>query len=98
MGYQFHTISWLLLVTTLISILVAFVAWQRRSMLVAKYLTFMECGVAVWAFSSFFKTSAVDLSHILILIWSQISYLGITTTPLFYFLLALAYGRHYRFW
>lgn len=94
LSYQFQTISWLLLVTTIISILIAFAAWQKRGTLVAKYLTLMECGIAIWAFSAFFETSATELSHILI--WAQISYLGITTAPLFYFLLALAYGKHYQ--
>ena len=95
MIYQFQIISWILLVTAFVSVFVAFIAWQRRSALVAKYLTILECGVAVWAISSFFETGATDLSNILI--WSQISYIGITTIPLFYFLLALAYGRHYRY-
>lgn len=95
MTCQFNTISWILLVTTFISVWVAFVAWQRRSSLVAKYLTILECGIAIWAFSSFFETAATDLSNILI--WAQISYLGIVIVPLFFFLLALAYGRHYKY-
>ncbi len=95
MSYQFHTISWILLVITLISILVALFAWQKRSTLVAKYLAFLECGVAVWAFSYIFETAATDVSHVLL--WAQISYLGVTTVPLLYFLLALAYGRYYRY-
>ena len=95
MIYQFQIISWVLLGTAFMSLIVALIAWQRRSSLVAKYLTVLECGVFVWAFSSFFETAATSLSHILI--WAQISYLGIVIVPLFFFLLALAYGRYYKY-
>ena len=95
MSYQFHTISWILLITTLISVLVALIAWQRRNRLVAKYLILLACGAAVWTFSYIFETAATDVSHVLL--WAQISYLGVTTVPLSYFLLALAYGQHYKY-
>lgn len=75
--------------------MVALFAWQKRSTLVAKYLALLACGVAVWAFSYIFETAATNVSHVLL--WAQISYLGVTTVPLLYFLLALAYGRHYRY-
>ncbi len=95
MIYQFQLISWILLVTTLINVFVIIIAWQRRNQIIAKYLIILASGAALWSFSSIFETAATDISHVLI--WAQISYLGITIVPLAYFLLALAYGQHYKY-
>ncbi len=95
MSYQFQLISWILLVTTLINVFVILIAWQRRNRIVAKYLILLAGGAAIWSFSSIFETAATDISHVLQ--WAQISYLGITIVPMAYFLLALAYGQHYKY-
>lgn len=95
MSYKFQLISWILLVTTLINVFVILIAWRRRNRIVAKYLILLASGAAIWTFSSIFETAATDISHVLL--WAQISYLGITIVPLAYFLLALAYGQHYKY-
>ncbi|MCK5330293.1 MAG: PAS domain-containing protein, partial [Candidatus Marinimicrobia bacterium] len=95
MDYQFALLSWILFLTAGIGLFVALVAWRRRDTPTAQYLILMEAGVVVWAFTAAIEAAASTIP--LKLLWSQISYLGITSTIASYFFLAIAYGQHSKY-
>jgi len=95
LDYQFALLSWTLFFTAGIGLFVALVAWRRRYALTAQCLILMEAGVVVWAVTAAFEAAAGTIP--LKLLWSQISYLGITGAIVSYFFLGIAYGQHSKY-
>ena len=95
LDYQFALLSWILFFTSGIGIFVAVVAWRKRNTPTAQYLALLEAGVVLWAFTAALEAAASTIP--LKLLWSQISYLGITGTIASYFFLAIAYGQHSKY-
>ena len=58
------------------------------------FLIFFELAAAIWALSDGFEHAATSLE--LKIFWSQIGYLGSSTTPIFFLLFTLAYTQLYR--
>ncbi|MFH1851387.1 MAG: histidine kinase N-terminal 7TM domain-containing protein [Candidatus Neomarinimicrobiota bacterium] len=95
MNYHFNILSWILAAATFAGLYVAFAAWKRRTALNNIYFTLLEFSASLWAFAAIFEAAATTVA--LKLFWTQISYLGIGTVPLFYFLFALAYNQRYHY-
>jgi len=95
MDYQFNIFSWILFLTGAIGLAVAAVAWSKKNSIEQKFLALMELSVSIWGFTGALEMAATNIE--LKLLWSQLSYVGITGTIISYFLLALAFGRYYRF-
>ena len=91
MEYRFTPYSLILLFTVGIALAVAAVIRGRRAAPGAQYLFFLQLGAAAWAFAAFFEMAATTVP--LKILWSQVSYLGVATTPGLFFLFAAAYAQ-----
>ncbi len=89
--YQFTIFSNIYLAGAALSLLVAVVICRRCVNLEIKYLGLMEFAVTIWSFGNAFKIAATTLD--LKLLWSQISYIGISVTAVFFFMFALQYNK-----
>ena len=90
-GYRFGIVSGVFLITTIVSLFIAYLIWSRRGRPGAWQLFWLELAAAQWALSACFEAAATTVP--LDILWSQISYVGIVTSPVCFFLFALAYGR-----
>ena len=95
LNYQFTILTWVLLAAAIAGLYVVVVVWKRRKVQSNIYLVFLELAAAVWSFTAIFELAATTIP--LKLLWSQVSYLGIASVPLFYFLYALAFGQYSRY-
>ena len=93
-AYQFTPYSLVQFITTVIALVMATVTWQRRAVPGARYVIWLELAVAEWSMSIAFEIAAVGIP--LKTLWSQIAYLGTTTTPIFYFLFARTYAHPHK--
>lgn len=93
--YRFGVFSGWLFLAALIAVLTAVLAWKRRQeRFSARALFWLETAIAVWAVAGAFEAAARTAS--LKLFWSQIAYLGTTTTPVLYFITASLFCRLVR--
>lgn len=92
MNYHFGILSWWLFASFLVSFLVSVYSWRQRQIKSGFYLALLGAAIAQWALAGVFEAAATEVSHKFL--WSQISYLGIVTTPLLYMLFALSYGHY----
>jgi len=90
-GYLFSGISLIFLLCGLFSLLTGILIFRIREKYNVKFLSFMSFAIAWWALSVIFEVSGTSLYEKIL--WSKISYPGIVTTPVFYFLFAMEYGR-----
>lgn len=91
MSYVFSTYSLILFLTAAISLALAVTIWRRREAAGARYLALFQVALAEWALGSAFEAAATTLP--LKTLWSQISYLGTTCSPVLFFLFAVEYGQ-----
>ena len=68
--------------------------WKRRNADGVAFLIFFELAASIWALSDGFEHAATSLD--LKIFWSQIGYIGSSTTTVFFLLFTLAYTQHYR--
>ena len=88
--FQFGVFSWILLATSIATTgLFFYLRTFRRNTSAAVYLAFLCLAGGIWAFANFFENAA--LTRGLKLTWSQISYFGSSTGPVFYFLFSLTF-------
>jgi PAS domain S-box-containing protein len=80
--------------STFIALSVAFLAWQRHGLPGAMSMTLLMLAVAWWSCTAALEVLAADLS--LKIFWSQLSYLGIATVPVLWFIFALEYADAQR--
>ncbi|MEA1958723.1 MAG: histidine kinase N-terminal 7TM domain-containing protein, partial [Chloroflexota bacterium] len=78
-------------VSAVVSLAIAFWIWSRRSVPGGMYFSLMMLAVSEWAIAATFEAISVETT--MKILWSQISYVGITSAPLFFFLFALNYWR-----
>ena len=93
-SYNFSIISTALFITTLIALMVFAFLWQRKTAVGAFYLALFELAIAIWALAAAFEAAAITLP--LKMTWGKISYLGIVSSPIFYFLFAMDYTHQAR--
>ena len=89
MEHQFTIFSLIFLGTSLISIFVAFLAWQRRKVRGAIELSRLTLSAGAWAFVAMFESAAVTVGDKVFM--SQVAYIFATTTPVMYLLFVLRY-------
>ncbi len=95
MTWPIELICVVLLISAIISSLLAFHAWQRRRQPGALWLALLMVAVAVWSMAGLFEIIIPGVPAKIL--WSKISYLGIATVAPFWFLFALAFtGRSGR--
>ncbi|MDD4770038.1 MAG: histidine kinase N-terminal 7TM domain-containing protein [Bacteroidales bacterium] len=86
--------SLLFLLMSILTFMVSGVAFSRRRVVGATELGWLMFSVAFWTYFVFFESMAKTVEFKIL--WSKISYLGVTTTPVLYFLFVLRLTRQYR--
>jgi signal transduction histidine kinase len=79
----------------MISFFVAFLAWQRRSVVCSKELAGLMLAGGFWAFWIIFETAAQ--SAVLKIFWSKLEYFGAVSTPVLYLIFVLRFTGKGRF-
>lgn len=90
MNYQFNFISLILFISTISSIYVSVIAWRHRQSSSATHLGLLTVASTIWSFAAAFEVSGTTLQ--LKMFWTNVTYIGISSAPLLYFLLALSYS------
>lgn len=90
-GYHFSIITLVFLFCGIFSLITGIVTFRIRKKYNVFYLSLMAFAISWWAFTVIFESSG--MSEYAKILWSKISYPGIVTTPVFYFLFALEYGQ-----
>jgi signal transduction histidine kinase len=95
MNFVFTIYSGLFLAVSMISFFVAFLAWQRRSVICAKELALLMIAGGFWAFWMIFETASrtADLK----IFWSKLEYFGAVSTPVLYLIFVLRFTGKGRF-
>ncbi len=90
-SYQFGLYSIILILTTLVAVCTAWVAWQRQRLPGGRYLAFLQMAAALWGLGAIFEAAAVDkLNKVM---WAVFSYPGVAFCTLFYFLFVWDYTQ-----
>lgn len=89
MNQVFTIYSALFLATSLVSFLVAFLAWQRRKVKGAKELYRLTFAAGIWSFLVIFETSSASETGKIF--WAKLAYSGAVTTPMLYLLFVLRF-------
>jgi diguanylate cyclase (GGDEF)-like protein len=94
MAYQFTAYTALYLVGVVLSLVAAGYAFPSRSVSGARWVLYMSLAIAAWCAAEALDFSSVTMSpHILS---AQLSYLGATTAPVFFFLFTFEYSGRLR--
>jgi PAS domain S-box-containing protein len=91
MNYQLSAISYLFFISTILTLSFGFWLLSRRYGSAATYLAIGQIIVAFWTFAGGMEVTSLSLD--LKIFWSKVSYLGIATAPLSYFLFTLEYAQ-----
>ncbi len=91
MTWQFTIYAYTYLVTAAISCVVTVFCWQRRAAPAGISLCFLMAAIAEWAGAGALEMAAVGIPAKIF--WSQVTYLGNTTAPVFSLIFALDYTR-----
>jgi diguanylate cyclase (GGDEF)-like protein/PAS domain S-box-containing protein len=89
MVYQVSPYSIAFLGTALISAIVAFTAWRKRTAPGGLWLFLMMAAVTEWALADSLEASAFELADKIL--WSKVAYVGAHASPPFFLLFALEY-------
>lgn len=94
MQLQYTVYAGILIVSSLISLLLAWISWKRREMNGALYLSLLFLFVAEWSLTSGFELASADMATKLI--WSKLSYIGIVAMAPLWFLFTLDYTHNQK--
>ena len=89
-GWQSNPFSILLIVGSLILVIVAYLAWRRRTVTGAKVFTLLILAIAEWTIAYGFELGSTLFSFKIF--WSEVQFLGIAVLPLAWLILTLQYS------
>jgi PAS domain S-box-containing protein len=92
MQIQYTIYSLILIISSLISLFLAWSAWKRRGVSGAIYLSLLFILVAEWSLTNALELASVDVASKIL--WSKLSYIGIATVAPLWFLFALDYTQN----
>ncbi len=92
MQIQYTIYSLILIISSVISLFLAWIAWKRRGVSGALYLSLLFLLVAEWSLTSALEIASADLASKLF--WAKLSYIGISTVAPLWFLFALDYTQN----
>jgi len=95
MNLDFTLYSLFFLATASVSFLVAFLAWQRRSVKSARELAFLMIAAGIGAFWIIFETAALTVTEKIF--WSKLEYFGGIVTPVLYLIFVLRFTGKDKF-
>jgi len=90
-SWQFSVVLVLPFIAAGISLLVAVYSWRRRDVPGSNSLAGLMLSIAIWSFFEAVEKSTVGLSDKIF--WSQIQYIGITSTPVFFLIFSARYSQ-----
>ena len=90
LDYRFTIFSAIFLMAGCVGLGVAALAWRLPSGPRNRWLFWLVAAVTCWCLVNVFETAASTVSHKIF--WSQVSYIGICSTPFFFFLFAVAFS------
>ncbi len=92
--YNFSILSNIYFYSAAFALFVIGLLLKKRQIQESRYLAALEFSVAFWAVCVGFEVAGTGIEQKIL--WSQFSYLGIVTSPLLFFLFALAFTqKHY---
>ena len=92
MEIQYTIYSLILIISSIISLILAWSAWKRRGVSGALYLSLLFILIAEWSLTNALELASADVASKLI--WSKLSYIGIATVAPLWFLFALDYTQN----
>ena len=92
MEFQYTIYSLILIISSIISLILAWSAWKRRGVSGAIYLSLLFILIAEWSLTNALELASVDMASKIL--WSKLSYIGITTVAPLWFLFALDYTQN----
>ena len=94
MHFQYTPYFGILVITAVISAVVAFVAWQRRTSPGGTSLALLMLAVTEWALVSALEAAAVERSAKIA--WSRLDYVGSNSTAVFLLIFAIEFTRRHE--
>ena len=92
MEIQYTIYSLILIISSVISLILAWSAWKRRGVSGAIYLSLLFMLIAEWSLTNALELASADVASKLL--WSKLSYIGIATVAPLWFLFALDYTQN----
>lgn len=94
MEWQFTSYALALLVSGILSAGLAALVWRWRAVRAGLPLALLLAAVAQWALATALEAAAIGIPHKVF--WGTVGYVGITTSPVLFFIFALAYTHQDR--
>jgi len=79
-GFEINAIALIFMITSFVSLALAFISLYRSDIAGIRYITFMSLLVFIWSFSNALEFATSDIQ--LKILFTKFSYLGITPAPL----------------
>ena len=89
MGLVFTMYSCFFMATSLVSLSIAWLAWQRRRVSSARELAFLMIAAGIGAFCLIFETASPNITEKIF--WSKLEYIGEIATPVLYLIFVLRF-------
>ncbi|HEY3388923.1 MAG TPA: histidine kinase N-terminal 7TM domain-containing protein [Prolixibacteraceae bacterium] len=93
--FEFTLLFYLRLLSALFALALVFVLWKRRFSEGAIFLILFEFAASLWSITDGFEHAATSLE--LKMLWSQIGYIGSSTTTVFFLLFTLSYTQFNKY-
>jgi|GEM_PF-2529725 len=91
MTWQYSEYAHLLLFTAIFAFIAAIYAWRRQVNSVSAPFIFLSLSIAEWTFFRALQISVVEIPAKIL--WAKFAYIGIATTPLFWFIFIMRYSQ-----
>lgn len=95
MNFYFNQPGIVLIISSLISAVLSYYSWKKRNDSNSRYLSYLMIAITLWSFAYGIELFQKDLLVMKVLTF--LSYFGISTIPVFWFLFATGYSGGSRF-
>ena len=95
MNFEFTWLFIIRILSGVFALALVLALWKRRRTDGVNFMIFFEFAASLWAISEGFEHAATDFQ--VKLLWSQIGYIGASTTTLFFLFFTLAYTQSTKF-
>ena len=95
MTFEFDFLFFLRILSGLFALALVSELWKRKDIDGVLFLILFEFAASLWAITDGFEHASKSLTEKIL--WSQIGYIGTTTTTVFFLLFTLAYTQHKKY-
>ena len=95
MSFEFTLLFFVRLLSGVFALVLVIALWKRRKTDGVNFVILFEFAASLWAISDGFEHAATNLQAKIV--WSQIGYIGASTTTLFFLFFTLAYTQSNKF-